>query len=372
MTSHLWLNQPMATPAPAEIAAYLRSKGWSRESVRGAWAIFKKGDDAIEVPQVDAARDYSRMVSALLQDLEQTEARPAALIARDIRAATVDTIRLSLQGSAMRDGRIPIEAGMHAYEGARNLFLAAACSSLDRRSVHPKRKPDRAVRVLDTARFGQTEVGSFVMTIETPVAPSLQASLLEEDRDPPLERQTSVLLATALQATSEAIQESAATGDIAPFRDRADRGVSANLCDALVELLSGAGAEQLEASFSFATHRPISAPSTRTVLRTEVSPLLTEASKTLRAQASFPDYTVEGLIVRLGSGEPSEGGHITVMADVEGRTRNVTIEVDASDYAQALHAHQRQQLVSLSGELTVEAGRYRLRRARDFRARDVD
>lgn len=178
MTSHLWLNQPMATPSPGEIAAYLRSKGWARDGVRGSWAVFKKGDDALEVPQIDAARDYSRMVGMLLQDLEAAESRAATLIARDIRAATVDTIRLSLQGSSMRDGRIPVEAGMHAYEGARNLFLAAACSTLDPRSVHPKRKPDRAIRVLDTARFGQTEVGSFVMTIETPVAPSLQPSLL--------------------------------------------------------------------------------------------------------------------------------------------------------------------------------------------------
>jgi hypothetical protein len=371
MTSHLWLTQPMATPSPTELAAYLRSKGWSLEGVRASWAVFTKGDDTIEVPQVDAARDYGRMVAMLLQDLEQTEGRAAGLIARDVKAATVDTIRLSLQGSAMRDGRIPLEAGMHAYEGARNLFLAAACSALDRRSVHPTRKPDRAVRVLDSARFGQTEVGSFVMTIEAPVAPALQQSFLLPDWDPPLERRTSQLLAEALHATSEAIQESAATGDIAAFRSRAERGVSANLCDALVELLTGAKAEALEASFSYATHRP-APPRQRAVLRADVSQLLSEASKTLRAQASFTDYVIEGPITRLQSSEAGAGGTISVVCEVEGRRRAVSVELEGAGYVAALDAHKREQIVALTGDLVSEAGRYRLMRARDLRAFDIE
>jgi hypothetical protein len=381
MTSHLLVEQPMAAPAPAEVAAYLRSKGWTRDALRGSWAVFTKGAETIEVPQIDASRDYGRMVAMLLRDLEETEGRPAGLIARDIRAATVDTIRLSLRGSAMRDGRIPVEAGMRAYEGARNLFLAAACSALDKRSVHPKRKPDKAVRMLETARFGQTEVGSFVMTIEAPVPPSLQHTLLAvepslhgldlQDGDPPLERRTSQLLADALHATVEAIQESAATGDLGAFRNRRDRGVSANLCDAVVELLSGAKADALEASFSFATHRP-AAPRQRAVLGADVSPLLSEASKKLREQATFSDYTIEGPITRLHSSEVGAGGTIGVMCDVEGRRRLVSVDLDGANYAAALDAHGRGQLVALSGALVSEAGRFRLVRPRDLQAFDVE
>ena len=211
------------------------------------------------------------------------------------------------------------------------------------------------------------------MTIEAPVAPALQQTLLspEEDRDPPLERRTSQLLADALHATAEAIQESAATGDIAAFRSRTDRGVSANLCDALVELLSGAKADALEASFSFATHRP-AAPRPRAILRADVSQLLSEASKTLRAQASFSDYTIEGPITRLHSNEAGAGGTIGVVCDVEGRRRSVSVDLDGASYGAAVDAHKREQIVMLTGELISEAGRFRLARARELRAFDID
>jgi hypothetical protein len=54
---------------------------------------------------------------------------------------------------------------------------------IDPRPVFPKRKPEDAMDLLDRARFGQTEVGSFVLTLECTIAPRLQQPLLADEGD---------------------------------------------------------------------------------------------------------------------------------------------------------------------------------------------
>jgi hypothetical protein len=61
--------------------------------------------------------------------------------ARDIAAASTDTIRVAIEGISTRDGRIPLAAGYRAYGATREMILAAACSVIDPRSVFAKRKP---------------------------------------------------------------------------------------------------------------------------------------------------------------------------------------------------------------------------------------
>lgn len=135
--------------------------------------------------------------------------------------------------------------------------------------------------LLQRARFGQTELGSFVLTIECDVPPRLQPPLFADDGDPdaPLERRTSIRLAQALEGTEAASRESAASGHIDPFRSRARVGVNANLCEAMAEMIECTAAEAIRASFSFALRRPLATRVPRSVVFTsDLSPLLREAA----------------------------------------------------------------------------------------------
>jgi hypothetical protein len=372
--THLWLTQPAAVPTPLELSAYLRANGWAHALNRGNFAVFKRSDEEIEVPQQDSASDYPRVVSLLLKDLGAIEQRAESTIVRDVRGSSVDTIRLSLTGTTMRDGRIPVEAGARAYEGARNLLLAAACSAIEPRSVHPKRKPNEAMNLLERARFGQPELGSFVLTIEAPVAPQLQGQLpFTTNAEEPLERATSLTLANGLHALGRALVEAAATGSIDPFRTRAAEGVSANLCDALSDLLLFSGAERLETSISFATHRPLMRPpASQAAFRSEVSSTLREAAKSLRLEEPAPDFVVLGNVLDLTSGDPGKGGTITIPTEVDGRLRRVNIKLDSSEYQKAADAHLNRQVVSLEGDLVSRGGRLELLRPRNLKTVAID
>ena len=52
-------------------------------------------------------------------------------------------------------------------ERARDLVLAAACAAITKRAYFATRKPTKATDYLSRVRMGQTERGSYVLTIRS-------------------------------------------------------------------------------------------------------------------------------------------------------------------------------------------------------------
>lgn len=373
MTRTLWLPQAAAAPTPSDIASYLLQAGWLLEKAGVDWAIYWKdiaeGRVSLEVPQRAAAPDYPRAVGLLIADLARIEDRPASLLLRDIHASSVDLVRLAIDSSSTRDGRIPVEAGRRVYAAAREMLLAAACSVIDAKPVFARRKPDEAMRLLDRAKFGQTEIGSFVLTIECGVSPPLQPALVESEVDPdaPLERRAYVRLAHALRAAEEASRESAAAADMQPFRTRTKDGISANLCESISEIIDATDAQTLNAVFSFASRRSVQQHVPRSAtFSADTSAIFREAAKRLRDEATYPATDVLGIVVKLDSQQPASGGVVVVRADVEGTIRHVRVHLDAEHYQQAIVAHGSSSLVRCTGDLSREGISWLLRNPRDF------
>jgi len=95
-------------------------------------------------------------------------------------------------------------------EGGRQLLAAAACSvHSPQPSTHdslPRRRP-----VLDSCRLGQTERGSFVATIITPVPPRLTSRLrsrMEESQESsePFPRRVTTRLMKGLAHVSQSLE----------------------------------------------------------------------------------------------------------------------------------------------------------------------
>lgn len=358
MTQHLWLPQPTGVPTPAELAAYLKQAAWTNTKADSHWAEYSKSIEGekvtLEVPQRVAARDYYRAVAVLIQDLSRLEQRKTGLLVKEIRTSTVDVIRLGLSGASTQDGGIPIDAGRRVYSAARDLLLAGACSVVEPRAVFVKRKPDEAMALLSRARFGQTEVGSFVLTMECSVPPQLgQLALVDaDDPDAPFERKTSLLLARALQNTENAVRRSTAADSLDPFRESIASGVSANLCDAIAEMLDATSADVLRAGFSFASRRPVDLLVPRSVsFSADTSEILREASKQLRDEASYPNTEFEGTVVKLNSQDSSTGGEVVLRGVVDGSSRNIRVSLSALAYETAIRAHKDGSLVGCTGDL---------------------
>jgi hypothetical protein len=201
-----------------------------------------------------------------------------------------------------------------------------------------------------------------------------QQTILDDHTDPetPLERRTTALLARALEATEGAGRAAGAANDIGPFRAREREGVSANLCDAVAELIEATTADVVRASIAFASRRPaVIALPRSAAFSADLAPILRQAAVQLREEATYAAIEVVGVIVKLESDNADVGGVAVMRANIEDRMRHVRIPMEREPYQRAIQAHAERSLVQCTGDLSRQGRDWVLGNARDLAVVDV-
>lgn len=373
----------LANVNPLDVAAYLRAGGWDIiETKPQRSAIWGKqiGTDSIEIllPLDRSLRDFAIRIGDVLATLESAEDRSQLQIFGDLQTASADVIRLRVSDDDASDGTLPIDEGVALVSKARDLMVAAACATVKPRARYHSRRFDKANDYVDGLRLGQTERGSYVISVISRVTPAMipppgvgdQAPAIDE----PFERQAVTTLTRAVAAASIAASNAAVTQDFAGFNEVIQSGVSANLCDALIGLVGDPGERQrtLELSVSWSRSRPLQlidgvAPPSLVKLSADIMPVLCEASRWYKEIAPLEDFDLVGQVIGTHRHHEQAGpGRITVEAVVEDRIRNVTIELNEKDYAVALEAHRDRKPVSCTGEIVKTVRSLRLNNPRRF------
>jgi hypothetical protein len=133
-----------------------------------------------------------------------------------------------------------LDDGVVLVRETRGLLVAAARSVVERRAHHPPGQPPGPVRAyLDRVRLGQTEQGSYVVTLLSPIG--TDAAEAERAGRLPLEdpfpRTAVAMLARALETARDTAERVAAgVGRLETFHETVEAGVSANLCDSLAKI----------------------------------------------------------------------------------------------------------------------------------------
>lgn len=362
--------QAISALSPTALTAYLRARGWTAVESDTAFAVFERlsGEDkvGVDVPLRPSFGDYGRRVGELLHNLELIEGRSQLEIYRDILHANQDMVRLSIDVPEV--GRMGLDEASTLFSATRDLVLAAACSAHARRPYFPHRKPPRAVEYLRKIRLAPPEAGSFVVVLESPVAPAL--SVPEDSSDPlaePFERTACVMLATAGARVRASISETTVTGSVDGFTQAVQDGVNANYCDALARLLEKDDGRNVVMSFSWASSRPapVAVPNRLAFSRSDAE-ILQVAARYLKERVPIAGFELIGPIVRLQSAAPHAGGEVTIAGIVDGGIRQVLVSLGGDDYQLAVHAHHPGFAVSVEGELTREGRSYRLAHPRLF------
>jgi len=132
------------------VASYLRASGWAQaEAQEGRYAIWTRGDDyEAFLPLRHDVRDYALRMGDLLGLLSKVEDRSQLAILSDLLVTGADVVRVRIADDDLADGSMPIEEHTRTAQKTRDLFMAAACSAIERKAVWHKRKPDQAVNYL--------------------------------------------------------------------------------------------------------------------------------------------------------------------------------------------------------------------------------
>jgi hypothetical protein len=378
MTAYVLDKQLLESISPGDLAAYLRSHNWKQvEQIGNRASVWTKPSDTDEefevlLPLIRSTSDYARRISESLDTLSIAEQVHTGQLYRDITTTNADIVRVRLQHNSITNGSIPLENGVRMVNEIRDAILAAACATVSPRALFQSRKPGEAMHFMENLKLGQTEAGSFIMSVESSVAPKLRHQGLFDDFPPnrdsePFERRVLLRLNDSLGALSSALLEATGTADAKPFQDAVPLGVSANLCDALVGLGMDGTAEEVSFQFSWAPVRPVN-EQTKDIVRfgRDAFPVLREAARILREQAPQEDHQLMGRVIALRRAEQDYEGRIMMAGLVDGKWRNVRVDLTGRDYQTAVKAHYDKDYVQAVGDLVRHGRGYDLINVREF------
>jgi hypothetical protein len=317
------------------------------------------GREAI-IPGTSALGDYASVVADLLSLFSETEGRDQLQVYRDLSTADRDVVRVR-SPEADNDGSIRVEAGVDLVAHARDLVLSAACAAWDPRPMYRAGRVKQADDYMSRVRLGQTEQGSFVVTLLAPVPPAiepLQAELWPNEDEEPYERLVTRRLAGSLDAAARAIERYNLGDKFSAFESAVRHGVSANLCAAAAELSGQDGG--VEVSVTWARTRRAPQPRWARAFTRSEGEVLGEVARIFHAKQPRPDEQVEGLIVKLAREEVEFDGRVTMKAVVDGKLTSVQAQLQPRDYDLAIQAHRVRQPIAATGTLERIGRRWHL------------
>ena len=326
--------------SPGALSAYARAAGWSKSETYGESSdvYVARGRPEIILPRTERLGDYADVVSRLIEIFAKAAETDELSLYRDLVTADRDVIRVRAAG--VDDGAMALHDGLALLRGAHDMMLAAACSLRNRRPAHRAGSTREAGNYVRRIRVGQTEQGSFAVTLLPPVVPppirAGRAGVGESAADP-LERAMTLRMVGALTAARVATERtSAGVGNA--FVEAVEEGVNADLCDALVTLIEPFPRLDVSVTWTRTLPRPVA----RDVVRfgKADAPILREAARVFRDLEPRPAQRFVGVVQRLKRGGAETAGMIGLRTSIDGRNQSVRADLPQSDYEQAIRAHR--------------------------------
>ena len=350
--------------SPVSLSAYACAAGWRRTDNYGDFSDVYTADGLPEIilPRTQRLGDYAIVVSRLIEIFADVADTDELSLFRDLVSFDRDVIRVSAYKGG--DGVASANDRIELARGARDMVLAAACSLHDPRSVYRTAADKESRNFVRKLRTGHTGQDGIVVTLLTPVvSPPIQQSLIQdsEHKEDPIERKMTTRLVSALRAARHAL-EGIIGGKENAFHLAVGDGVSANLCEALVELVEPY--EKLDVSLTWARTRPMNQSRAVVHFANSDVPILREAASQFRDRGPKPDVLLFGSVQRRRGHRQAADGTVTLRAYFDGRIQSVEVALNRSDCEQAIRAHKHNASVIIAGDLVRNGKRRRLLNSR--------
>lgn len=365
---------PLALVAisPAALRGYASFEGWQRTEAYGQYSEVyvrqSEGQSAeVILPVTNQIGDYASIVAQLIKVFAKEGNTDELAIYRDLTHADKDVVRIT-SSDADEDGSIPIESGVDLVTEARNALASAACSAREPQQLYHIGKIQQVQDYMQRVRLGQTEIGSFVVTLLAPVPPLLsvesQQAFWPEFNLEPYDRQVTRVLANGLSATANALAGLNRGMDIRAFEDAVKDGVSANLCEAVAAIAERNNGADL--SVTWARTRPAPIPRSRVLFSRADAEPLREVARQFRLREPRNDVTLLGSTTKLQRSGKQVWGRVTFATFIDEKPRSVTVELPREDYERAVEAHKKRHPIVIVGDLVREGQRWHLRNPRNL------
>lgn len=350
---------------PLSFVKYLTDTGWELYPSKKTYIkVFQleKNDNFFQVtiPIDRGLGDYKDAMYAAIETVAIVEGKSVEQVMLYLLNPNTDILKIRLDNNNIEAGNILFDDAIKLYENAKKLLAATALDILHPKKYHQGRVDDSISDFLSGCRFGQTEIGSYVVSVVCPFAE------LDENKE---YRQLSIFSDEEVCANSLTrkvtnrimnniiyIKENIDNGDVDKLISPDDI-ISANFYEAL----NGLNLNSKDTDLEFiAEWSPVvknnNCKNSKVSLSHDYYQPIENAIEKLRGETNTLTKIV-GRIKRLESSpdvQKRKLGKITVVyLDENNQSRTVTTQVDKDDYDKAIQAHEMGYHVELVGELSV-------------------
>ena len=336
---------------PQMLSIFARWLGWTRGEAYRKVSYIYTGPQLPEIiiPRKREIGDYASVVAELIEIFAGVAGQDQLTLYSELVSADCDKIRIRAVDQE-DDSSLSLEAGADVMEGALNIVLAAACSIGKSRPVYRPRANKEATEYLKRMRLGHTSRGSYVITLlGPPYKAQSQSTLYPDTVSPydPMGRKVTKRLNQALQAVREAIDATRIQQQNA-FRASVDKGVSANLCEALATLTDRLA--QLTITVAWAPTFPLDVRQSTVRFTPSDRPFLKEAGGEFRRRDVLASGVVSGYVRELKREKDIDEGTVTLRTPIDDTERSITAILQESDYERAGAAHLNKEQITIKGD----------------------
>lgn len=369
---------------PVDIAKYLAGNRWHEikrnDNEVSIWETADKTGKKYRVwlPLDVNLGDFAISIGRLIKSVAIAENRSQLQVVEDLETVGVgDVIRSGTQDLLSRTSHsLLFNEGLSLINKSYGLAVAAAYSTLEKRAVYAFRRPAKVVEYLKNLRLGQSEKGSYLVKLISPLPTTLYSQLpipfpaVEPVSETPFERQVVINLIKSLDVLHRVTQETYRRGKFyfEVYQEVVSEGVSANLCEAVTGDEENENKHRpinISVSWSYLVNAPTENLPEQVTFPVEYMPYLVKAAQTFREQ-NPEEISFQGFVTALKRPEFFDPGAVTIAGLLLGKQRNVRMMLGESDYRTAIHAHEKGLPISVDGELIKQGVFYVITKPQNF------
>lgn len=349
---------------PIVVYKYLEQTGWrsiqyKRTDVKVYQITNGQSFKQVMVPLNKEFVDYKQAMLDVIKEIADVENRSIEQVMLYLLNPNADILKIHIEKKDMESGNILFDDAIRLYENAKKLLAATAQDIINPQKIHYGRIGESVQNFLNQCRFGQTEIGSYVVSVVCPFAELSaeegykQLSIFsdEERCANSLTRHVTNKLMDNIAYIKKQIDEGREENLL-----NEDVGISSNFFEALngLNFQEDNSSVEFRAEWAPAVKMNRSCNNQIKVTNDYYQPLESLIDK-IREETNQRTEII-GRIKELSAVptiDQRDGGTISIVfLSSENRTKTVVVSLSKDDYENAIEAHRKGKVVKVIGDLS--------------------
>jgi len=359
-----------------DVAKYLHDLGWQEfSSKRNLVKVFQMetqyGFFQVDLPLSRELRDYPSAMYRAVECIADSTQKSVEQIILELLNPLSDILRIRIQEPGIETGSIFVEDAIRLYDNAKKLLTATAMDIAHPQLFHAKRPENSIVEFVNKCRFGQTEMGSYVVSVVCPISTIsknevMQLSLFNDEDEcaQSLTRKVVNKLITSIGIVKDAVNKGSLEDTIKEYAG-SDNSISANFLDALSGINIYRSNSSLDITAKYAPTIRINTLSDAfiSINHDHFTPIDTLVKKIKEFQESEKTYfgRIKTLTAQPDPSVRRDGKIEIVFLDDAQKKTTASVVLSTDDYDTAVEAHRYGKQIKVVGTLSGQTGQNRRR-----------